>query len=89
MLDRQKDMEIGDKVVTIKDASRYKSWAGKGSPFNKAGLIREIYRFDNGHDIAIVQIGGPHGHMYTLFLHELELFAEKPLPEKPNNFYYD
>jgi hypothetical protein len=82
-------MEIGDKVVIIEDATRYKSWPGKGSPFNKAGLIREIYRFDNGHDIAIVQIGGTHGHIYTLFLHELELFSEVSPLKKPNYFYYD
>ena len=89
MLARQKGMKIGDKIVVAKQAERYKSWPGKKSPFKKVGLIKEIFKYNNGEDTALIQIGGPNGIVYMVFLHEIEPYADRPPPIKPSDFYYD
>jgi hypothetical protein len=89
MLSRQRDMEIGDKVIVIKDPSRYAVWAGKWSPIDQVGIVREIHTYDNSQDIAIIQVGGPHGRVYTLFLHEIAPYYEKTPLKGPNDPYYD
>ena len=66
-------MEIGNKVIIVTD----RKLLGAHSPENRRGIIREIYQAGGAISSLVVQVGGKHGPVYTVFEHEVEFFDEK------------